>query len=61
MAQFGKHGDAPALASGEFENDLAIAQLVTEHAADAIFLLDGDGRTTFANPAAEEMFGWSLT
>lgn len=40
-------------------DQLAIAQLITEHAADAIFLLDGEGRTTFANPAAEAMFGWA--
>ena len=37
----------------------AIARLITEHAVDAIFLLDAEGRTTFANPAAERMFGWS--
>jgi PAS domain S-box-containing protein len=30
-----------------------------EHAADAVFLLNEEGRTVYANPAAERMFGWS--
>ncbi|HEX8480864.1 MAG TPA: PAS domain S-box protein [Allosphingosinicella sp.] len=38
---------------------LAVSQLVMEHAADAIFLLNEEGRTVYANPAAERMFGWS--
>jgi PAS domain S-box-containing protein len=41
------------------EDQLAFGSLIAEHAADAIFLLDTEGRTTYANPAAEEMFGWS--
>lgn len=41
------------------EDQLAFGALIAEHAADAIFLLDAEGRTTYANPAAEEMFGWS--
>lgn len=36
-----------------------IAGLITRHAIEAIFLLDSEGRTVFANPAAEAMFGWS--
>lgn len=32
---------------------------VANRAADAIFLLDGEGRTCFVNAAAERMFGWS--
>lgn len=36
----------------------AIARLITDHASDAIFLLDPEGRTTFVNPAGAEMFGW---
>lgn len=47
------HGDA------ENGDTLALARLITDHASDAIFLLDAEGRTTFANPAAEAMFGWS--
>ncbi|HEU0134499.1 MAG TPA: PAS domain-containing protein, partial [Allosphingosinicella sp.] len=38
---------------------LAYSQLVMEHAADSIFLLNEEGRTVYANPAAERMFGWS--
>lgn len=43
----------------ELRDQLKISQLVMEYAADAIFLLDEEGRTVFANPAAEQMFGWS--
>ena len=32
---------------------------VTENTAEAIFLTDEHGRVTFANPAAEQIFGWS--
>ena len=38
---------------------LAFSQLVMEHAPDAVFLLNNEGRTVYANPAAERMFGWS--
>ena len=34
--------------------------IVTANALEAIFLLDKEGRTVFANPAAEKMFGWSM-
>ncbi len=37
--------------------DLTVA--ITEHAADALFLLDSAGRVTFTNPAAERMFGFT--
>lgn len=37
-----------------------LAGLITRHALEAIFLLDGQGRTVFANPAAEALFGWSM-
>jgi len=40
--------------------DPELSRLITEHASDAIFLLDEQGRTTFANPSAIEMFGWTL-
>ena len=36
-----------------------ITNAITENAAEALFLLDGEGRLTFANPAAEKMFGWA--
>ena len=43
----------------ELQEQLAISRLVIEHAADAVFLLNQDGATVYANPAAEAMFGWS--
>jgi PAS domain S-box-containing protein len=44
---------------GRLHEKLAVSQLVMEHAADAIFLLNEEGRTVYANPAAERMFGWT--
>jgi PAS domain S-box-containing protein len=35
-----------------------LAELVVENAADAIFVMDPEGRTLFANAAAERTFGW---
>lgn len=32
---------------------------ITDNTAEALFMMDADGRVTFLNPAAEEMFGWS--
>lgn len=37
---------------------LDYADLVIENAADAIFVLDTEGRVVFANAAAERTFGW---
>jgi PAS domain S-box-containing protein len=31
---------------------------MTEHVAEALVLMDDEGRVTFANPAAERLFGW---
>jgi PAS domain S-box-containing protein len=48
------------LGSGEApELSLDLANLVVENAADSIFVMDTEGRTVFANPAAERTFGWS--
>jgi PAS domain S-box-containing protein len=38
---------------------LSLTQTITERAAEALYLLDAEGRVTFLNPAAEEMFGWT--
>jgi two-component system, cell cycle sensor histidine kinase and response regulator CckA len=38
---------------------LNLADAIASNAAEALFLVDSDGRTTFANPTAEAMFGWS--
>jgi PAS domain S-box-containing protein len=48
------HSPLSALADGA-----SFGGIITAHAAEAIFLLDREGRTVFANPAAEKMFGWS--
>ena len=34
----------------------SFASVITAHAIEAIFLLDDEGRTLFANPAAEKMY-----
>jgi two-component system cell cycle sensor histidine kinase/response regulator CckA len=38
---------------------LNLADAIATNAAEALFLIDSEGRTTFANSTAEEMFGWS--
>jgi|GEM_PF-2386448 len=39
---------------------LAVMESIAHNAAEAIFLLDTEGRPTFANPTAEDLFGWKL-
>jgi PAS domain S-box-containing protein len=36
-----------------------LSEAIASNAAEALFLIDSEGRTTFANPSAEQMFGWS--
>jgi two-component system, cell cycle sensor histidine kinase and response regulator CckA len=36
-----------------------LSDAIANNAAEALFLLDSEGRTTFANPSAEEMLGWT--
>ncbi|MCA1846455.1 MAG: PAS domain S-box protein, partial [Actinobacteria bacterium] len=38
---------------------LNVADAIATNAAEALFLIDGDGRVTFANPIAQTMFGWT--
>ena len=38
---------------------LNLADAIASNAAEALFLVNAEGRTTFANPSAEAMFGWS--
>jgi hypothetical protein len=47
----------PVIPPGDDEQRLT--HLLASHAAEALYLLDAQGRVTFANPAAERMFGWS--
>jgi two-component system, cell cycle sensor histidine kinase and response regulator CckA len=35
-----------------------LADAITTNAAEALFLIDNEGRITFANPTAEKTFGW---
>ncbi|MDP9311564.1 MAG: ATP-binding protein [Chloroflexota bacterium] len=37
---------------------LDLNRAITNNTAEALFMLDAEGRTTFMNPAAEQMFGW---
>lgn len=39
---------------------LNLADAIASNAAEALFLVDSEGRTTFANPSAVQMFGWTL-
>jgi two-component system, cell cycle sensor histidine kinase and response regulator CckA len=38
---------------------LSLADAIASHAAEALLLVDREGRTTFVNPSAEKMFGWN--
>jgi two-component system cell cycle sensor histidine kinase/response regulator CckA len=38
---------------------LNVADAIASNAAEALFLVDSEGRITFANPTAVSMFGWS--
>jgi len=38
---------------------LNLADAIASNAAEALFLVNGEGRTTFANPSAEAIFGWT--
>jgi PAS domain S-box-containing protein len=55
----GARGEAAGGRMSVLQEQPAFSQLVMEHAADAIFLLNEEGRTVYANPAAERMFGYS--
>jgi PAS domain S-box-containing protein len=46
-------------AQAELHYQYRITSAIAQNAADALYLLDPDGRVTFLNPAAEEMFGFS--
>ncbi|SDE23079.1 PAS domain S-box-containing protein [Belnapia rosea] len=71
VAVEGGHGaeTAAVTAAKALDTELAASQdalrertrllaTITDNAAEAIFLMDADGRVTFMNPAAERMFGW---
>jgi len=35
-------------------------RMITTHVAEALWFMDASGRVTYMNPAAEEIFGWSV-
>jgi PAS domain S-box-containing protein len=36
-----------------------LVHLLASHTVEAFYMMDAQGRVTYANPAAEQMFGWS--
>ena len=44
---------------GLLQYQLSLADAIASNAAEALFLIDNEGRTTFANPSAVQTFGWS--
>ncbi len=51
-------GTELAASQGALRERTELLATITDNAAEAIFLMDADGRVTFMNPAAERMFGW---
>jgi PAS domain S-box-containing protein len=43
----------------QLQYQLNLADAIARNAAEALFLVDSDARTTFVNPTAETMFGWT--
>jgi PAS domain S-box-containing protein len=48
-----------AQAQARVQAQLEFSRAVTNHLAEGVCALDASGRTTFVNPAAEELLGWS--
>ena len=46
-------------AEEQLAEQLGLLTAITDSAADAIFVSDGEDRVTLMNPAAERIFGWS--
>jgi len=42
----------------KLRRQLHLTKTITDRAGEGLFLMDGSGRVTFMNPAAEAMFGW---
>jgi two-component system cell cycle sensor histidine kinase/response regulator CckA len=54
------HDDTGLKQSEELlQYQLNLADAIASNAAEALFLVDSEGRITFANPSAVQMFGWS--
>ena len=59
MAKIVRDDTARRQAEEQLQYQLNLADAIATHAAEALFLVDSEGRTTFANPTAEALFGWS--
>jgi PAS domain S-box-containing protein len=49
---------AERLAEGRLRYQRQITETIANRAGEAFFVMDADGRATFVNPAAAELFGW---
>ena len=56
---FGTDITARKRAEERLAEQLGLLTAITDSAADAIFVSDGEERVTLMNPAAERIFGWS--
>ena len=56
---FGTDITARKSAEEQLAEQLGLLTAITDSAADAIFVSDGEERVTLMNPAAERIFGWS--
>ena len=56
---FGTDITARKRAEEQLARQIDLLTAITDSAADAIFVSDGEERITFMNPAAERIFGWS--
>ena len=56
---FGTDITARKRAEEQLAEQLGLLTAITDSAADAIFVSDGEDRVTLMNPAAERIFGWS--
>ncbi|MFL5240694.1 MAG: PAS domain S-box protein [Gemmataceae bacterium] len=48
------------LAENRLRYQLRLTESIASRAAEALFLVDGQGAATYLNPAAEKMVGWKL-
>ncbi|REG37859.1 hypothetical protein ATI61_101846 [Archangium gephyra] len=46
-------------AKAPWEDESQLVHLLASHTVEAFYMMDVQGRVTYANPAAERMFGWS--
>jgi two-component system CheB/CheR fusion protein len=42
----------------DLRGELTLRAMITNNVADALYLMDTEGRVTYSNPAAQKLFGW---